>query len=141
MLTSLFLGGTSFHPKLPCFVESSDSMDSYLNRFEKFGIAQKWDKEDYATFLSTLLTGKALDVYSRLPVEHTNDYEYLKAALLSQYQLTGDDFRMKFFSVRQSQSETASQFIANLDQYLSRWIDLTKTDHTFAALHELILRQ
>ena len=46
--------GTSFHPKLPCFVESSDSMDSYLNRFEKFGIAQKWDKEDYATFLSTL---------------------------------------------------------------------------------------
>ena len=141
MLTSLFLGGTSFHPKLPCFVESSDSMDSYLNRFEKFGIAQKLDKEDYATFLSTLLTGKALDVYSRLPVEHTNDYEYLKAALLSQYQLTGDDFRMKFFSVRQSQSETAPQFIANLDQYLSRWIDLTKTDHTFAALRELILGQ
>ena len=133
--------GTSFHPKLPCFVESSDSMDSYLNRFEKFGIAQKWDKEDYATFLSTLLTGKALDVYSRLPVEHTNDYEYLKAALLSQYQLTGDDFRKKFFSVRQSQSETAPQFMANLDQYLSRWIDLTKTDHTFAALRELILRQ
>ena len=60
--------GTSFHPKLPCFVESSDAMDSYLNRFEKFGIVQKWDKEDYATFLSTLLTAKALYVYSRLPV-------------------------------------------------------------------------
>ena len=51
-----------------------------------------------------------------------------------------DDFRKKFLSVRQSQSETAPQFMANLDQYLSRWIDLTKTDHTFAALRELILR-
>ena len=53
-------------PKLPAFSENSDTIDSYLQRFERFAQANGWDREEWAVSLSALLTGKALDVYSRL---------------------------------------------------------------------------
>lgn len=49
---------------LPPFSDGKDNMDSYLKRFERFAINANWPKEEWATNLSTLLQGKALDVYS-----------------------------------------------------------------------------
>ena len=37
-------------------------MDSYLSKFEKHATANKWDKNVWATYLSALLKGRALDV-------------------------------------------------------------------------------
>ena len=45
------------------------------------------------TNFSALLTGKALEVYFRLPVDQINDYNALKGALLERYQLTEEGFR------------------------------------------------
>ena len=53
---------TAKTPKIPAFDEGKDEMDSYLLRFERYATAQKWKKEDWATNLSALLKGKALDV-------------------------------------------------------------------------------
>ena len=49
-------------------------MDAYLKRFERFAKNAKWPAEEWATNLSTLVQGKALEVYSRLSVEDANDY-------------------------------------------------------------------
>jgi len=85
--------GAAKMPKMPYFDENIDSMDSYLNRFEKVADAQGWRKENYAICLSALLKGKALDVYSRLSPDQASDYGYLKEALLKCYQLTEDGLR------------------------------------------------
>ena len=53
-------------PKLPPFNEVRDSLDAYLKRFERFAVNAVWDRNEWATSLSTLVQGKALDVYSRL---------------------------------------------------------------------------
>ena len=53
-------------PKLPTFVDGKDDIGSYLLRFERFAKGNNWDEEHWATSLSALLSGKALDVYSRL---------------------------------------------------------------------------
>ena len=53
-------------PELPVFEDDKDSIDDYLQRFERFARAQNWDKTRYAIILSALLTGKALTVYARL---------------------------------------------------------------------------
>ena len=56
-------------------------MDSYLRRFERYATAQKWKKEGWATSLSALLKGKALDVQSTLVISNskglTAKYPYL----------------------------------------------------------------
>jgi len=69
-------------PKTPCFDERSDDMDSFLHRFEVYADSQRWSKGQWAVYLSALLKGKALEVYSRLPVKDAQDYEILKDALL-----------------------------------------------------------
>ena len=53
-------------PKLPMFADGKDELDSYLNRLDRFAAKAGWKKESWATKLSAFLTGKALEVYSRL---------------------------------------------------------------------------
>ena len=83
--------------------------------------------------LGALLTGKALEVYSRIPLTLTNDFEHLKASLLNRFQMTCDDFRQMFFSLE--------QFLARLEHYLARWITLSGTDESFESFRNLILRE
>ena len=59
-------GGRS--PKLPSFVDGKDDLHSYLQRFERCARVNNWSEEDWAVSLSALLTGRALDVYSRLSI-------------------------------------------------------------------------
>ena len=89
---------TAKTPKIPAFDEGKDEMDSYLLRFERYATAQKWKKEDWATNLSALLKGKALDVYALMPVEEALNYDMLKAALLKRYELTEEGFKRRYRS-------------------------------------------
>ena len=50
-------------PRLPCYEESRDQIDSYLLRFERYATVNNWSLPDGAIHLSALLRGKALDVY------------------------------------------------------------------------------
>ena len=87
-------------PKLPAFNDGKDDIDAYLHRFERYAVGQNWNKEDWAINLSALLTGKALEVYSRLPDVEANDFEKLKSALLKRYEYTADGFRSKLLTSR-----------------------------------------
>ena len=127
-------------PKIPPFEDGKDDMDSYLRRFERYADAQKWSKTTWATHLSALLKGRALDVYALLPSEHALDYDFLKMALLRRYDLTEDGFKRKFISCRPDPGETFLQFSVRLDSYLQRWVEMSKIDKTFQGLADLILR-
>ena len=50
-------------PVLPGFVDGKDNLDSYLLRFERYATVAGWERSDWATRLSPLLSGRALDVY------------------------------------------------------------------------------
>ena len=50
-------------PKLPSFVDGRDDLDAYLQRFERFATTAKWEKTGWASKLSALLSGRALEVY------------------------------------------------------------------------------
>ena len=95
-------------------------MDAYLKRFERFATSAEWPKKEWATNLSALLQGKALDVYSRLFSTEALDYDKLCEALLKHYQLTEEGFRQKFRTSKQESGETAGQFAVRLSNYLSR---------------------
>ena len=83
-------------PKLPAFVDGKDDLDSYLKRFERFATINGWEKYEWATALSALLTGKALDVYSRMPDDTVLDYDKVKESLLIRYQLTEEGFKKRY---------------------------------------------
>ena len=73
-------------PKLPSFVHGKDDLDAYLQRFERFAETAKWKKDGWASKLSALLSGRALEVYSRLSEEAAKDYDKVKIALMKRYE-------------------------------------------------------
>jgi len=128
-------------PKMPYFDEERDFMDSYLGRFERFAETQKWKREHWAMYLSALLKGRALDVYSRLPPEQAGDYDRLKDALLKRYLLSADGFKKRFRSAKPELGETPAQFFTRLDNYLERWIELAKVTKAYEGLKTVIVHE
>ena len=95
-------------PPLLSFVDGKDNLDEYLQRFERYASVAKWNRSTWATQLSPLLTGKAVEVYNRLPPEEAMDYERLKVALLERYDFTERGYREKFREARPEGHESPS---------------------------------
>ena len=116
-------------------------MDAYLQRFEKSAATAKWEKTGWASKLSALLSGRALEVYSRLSEEAAQDYDRVKLALMKRYDLTEDGYRRKFRASKPEVDESPEQFIVRLDRYLLRWLELSNTDRSFEGLKDLIVKE
>ena len=128
-------------PKIPAFNEGKDEMDSYLLRFERYATAQKWKPDTWATGLSALLQGKALDVYALMPKEDALNYDKLKVALLKRYELTEEGFKRKYKKCRPENGETFQQFTTRMKSYFTRWIDMASIEKSYEGLQDLILRE
>ena len=126
-------------PKLPIFDEGKDNLDTYLNRFERYASANEWPLNTWATNLSALLSGKALDTYARLSDSEALDYNTLKDALLKRYDLTSEGFRRKLRSAKPEAGETAQQFIHRMRGYLGKWLKLGGYKEEYDDLIEIIL--
>ena len=94
-------------PKLPRFDEKHDDMDTFIERFERFAESQGWRRDEWAVYLSPLLTGKGLQVFSSTPSDEALQYDILKRALLKRYEMTEEGFRNKFRHTNSEQGETA----------------------------------
>ncbi|XP_060085301.1 uncharacterized protein LOC132564684 [Ylistrum balloti] len=127
-------------PKLPTFDEGKDSIDAYIQRFEVYATTQKWNRDQWGTNLSALLKGKALDVFSRLPVSQALNFDDLKKALLLRFQKTEAGFRKSFRNSRPEGGETFAQFGNRLESYLDRWVEMTGTPKTYDSLKDLMIR-
>jgi hypothetical protein len=111
--------------KIPSFVEGKDQIDTYLARFERFAKSMKWREEDWAIRLSALLTGDALDAYTRLSDDNAAKYATVKEALLLCYNFTDKGYRQRFRQCRPKPAETPRQFVERLTSYLRKWVELS----------------
>lgn len=73
------------HVKFPKLEEGQD-VDVFLRSFEKMAALHKWDKSEWAIHLVPLLTGKALEAYSRLSDCESGSYDKIKEAILKRYE-------------------------------------------------------
>ena len=127
-------------PELPMFDEVNDNIADSLKRFERFAKSQKWDTSNYAVYLSALLTGKALKVYSRLEDSEATDYTKIKQALLKNYNLTEEGFREKFRRSRPKHDESPEQYFTRLENYCNGWFE-TAGVSTYEEIKSLIVRE
>ena len=127
-------------PKLPYFDEHTDKMDSYLTRFESYALSNKWDPSMWASYLSALLKGRALEVFVRLSRDDQSDYGQIKEALLTNFDLTERSFRKKFRDCRPEKAEIFRQFSGRLASYLDKWLGLAKVEKTYEAVCDFLAR-
>ena len=128
-------------PKLPVFVDGRDDLDNYLLPFERYATVAGWEKEAWATQLKLLLSGRTLEVYSRLPQDEAMDYERLKLALLKRYDFTEFGYRRKFCNAKPEGQESPSQFIVRLKNYLTKWVKLATVEESCDGVVELMVRE
>ena len=128
-------------PKLPAFVDGRDDLDNYLLRFERYATVAGWQKEAWATLLSSLLLGRALEVYSRLSLDEAMDYERLKLALLKRYDFMEFGYRRRFRDAKPDGQESPGQFRVRLKNYLTKWVKLAKVEESFDGVVELMVRE
>ena len=128
-------------PPIPSFVDGKDNLNEYLLRFERYASVAKWNRSTWATQLSPLLAGKAVEVYNRLLPEEAMDYERFKVALLERHDFTERGYREKFREARPEGHESPSQFIFRLKNYFTKWIKLAEMEQTFMGVVDLIVRE
>ena len=129
-------------PKLPSFIDEKDELDSYLLCFERYVKNASWEKDTWAIKLSVLLTGRAMEVYTRMSDADTSDYDKLKKALLTRYNYTGDGYRKRFREAMPETEEKPDQFVIRLKNYLAKWLELSgSSPQNFDALVDLIVKE
>jgi hypothetical protein len=77
-------------------------------------------------YLCALLTGRALEVYSRLSDDEAVDYKTVKRALLDRYNLTAEGYRFRFRSSKPEGAESPRQFIVRLQTTFKKWVDMAE---------------
>ena len=128
-------------PKLPRFDEKHDDMDIFIERFERFAESQGWNRDEWAVCLSPLLTGKGLQVFSSMPSDEALQYDELKKALLKRYEMTKEGFTNKFRHTKPEQGETTHQFVARLQRYSNRRVDMSGCMKEYKDLADLLIRE
>ena len=91
--------------------------------------------------VSTFERKNLIEVYSRLHVNDAHSYEILKDALLKRFNLTDEGFKQKCKSARDEVVEAPTEFIARLENYLMRRIDLANVEKDFDDLMSLIVKE
>ena len=112
-------------PKQPSFIDKKVELDSYLLRFKCYAENASWEKDTWAIKLSALLTGGAMDVYTKMSDADASDYDKLKKALLTRYNYTEDGYRKRFREATPETEETPDQFVIRLKNYLAKWLELS----------------
>ena len=82
-----------------------------------------------------------MDDYSRLSETAAVDYKQLKEALLKRYELTENGFRRQSRGGKPEDGESPEQFVTRLNRYLTRWVELSKTEKTYEAICDLFVRE
>ena len=125
--------------QLPKFNDEKDSFDAFVARFESVARSQKWPTEQWAIYLSSLLSGKALEVVHRMKVEDSMSFEKVKEELLRKFRHTKEGFRLRFRTVKPEKGEMPDQFVTKIANYCDRWIELSKVEQTYEGLRNLII--
>ncbi|XP_070200772.1 uncharacterized protein [Littorina saxatilis] len=127
--------------RLPTFDDDKDELDDFLRRFERIASDQKWEEATWASRLSTCLKGRALQLYNALEDDEARDYQALKKALLQRFNLTAEAYRRRLRNSKRLSGELSHQFVARLNLYLRRWVEMAEKNWTVDDLADLIVME
>ena len=129
-----------FVPKLP-YMTDTDCPASFLRQYELYARDLELSPEQKASRLIYFLKGKARTIATRLSDEELKDYEIIKAAILEGFQLNAEQYRIKFRSSKKESDESYKEYVIRLERYLTKWVELEKSDKDVKDITDLMLRE
>ena len=96
-------------------------VDKYFLHFEKVAGRLDWPSDMRTLLLQSVLTGKAQEVYSALPIEQSSDYKLVKAAILRAYEQVPEAYRQKFRNTNKQDRQSYIEFSREKETLFDRW--------------------
>ena len=123
---------------VPLFQEKEFEVDKYFLYFEKVAENLKWPKEHWTLLLQSVVIGKAREIYTRLSLEQSSDYDIVKDLILKPYELVPEAYRQKFRNSRKENDQTHVEFARTKKQLFDRWCSLKKIGSDYPKLRQLM---
>ncbi|XP_041424995.1 uncharacterized protein LOC121395491 [Xenopus laevis] len=129
-----------FKPRLENFpvMEKDGDLDTFLRGFEKTCRQFHLPREQWASFLTPGLKGKALEVFADLPPEYDGDYDEIKKALIRHFNLTPEVHRKKFRSLQRGAHDSYTDVVGRLRITFHQWVQ-GRSVSTFTELEDLMI--
>ena len=141
-LRSLESKNTSYQWKcesFPTFDEDKDKIVSYFESFERRAKLANDDRKIWITWLGQVFCkGKVSEVYARAVKDPNATYDDVKAALLSHFNLTPEEYRRKFRALKPEIDEMPKQFAKRLQRHFDQWLE-SENVHDLQKLKDVIV--
>ena len=70
-------------------------IDKYFLHFKKVATSLEWPKDNWTFLLQNVLVGKDQEIYAAMSLDQSSDYETVKIAVLSAYELVPEAYQQK----------------------------------------------
>ena len=89
--------------------------------------------------MQSVVIGKAREIYTRLSLEQSSDYDKVKELILKAYELAPEAYRQKFRDCRKEHDQTHVEFARTKELLFDRWCSSKKVGSDHAKLRQLML--
>ncbi|XP_006813839.1 uncharacterized protein LOC100372062 [Saccoglossus kowalevskii] len=122
---------------VPRFQEQD--VDTYFLSFKKIAKRLAWPERYWTLLLHSVFTGKASEVCSTLDEEQYSDYEFVKAAVQSAYELVPEGYRQRFRHLQRTGGQTFVEFAREKELVFDKWYRSLQAEKDFCSLQEVVL--
>nr|XP_020445498.1 zinc finger protein 496 [Monopterus albus] len=121
--SQLSAGQSQFHhmPRLEK-LSDNDDIEHFWTTFEQIVAACRRSEGDWVFHLIPLLTGKARGAYVHMDLDDAQDYEKVKSAILTKYDINPETYRQKFRSLEVNPDESPKELYVRLKELYGKWI-------------------
>ena len=99
----------------------------------------KWPKEHWTLLLQSVVIGKAREIYTKLSLEQSSNYDKVKELILKGYVLVPEAYRQEFRDCRKEHDQTHVEFARTKEQLFVSWCSSKKVGSDHAKLRQLLL--
>ena len=121
---------------MPSFDE--EDPEEFFMQFEKIAKSSNWPENSWIAMIQSVLTGSARSAFLSLSSEECKSYKRVKEEVLKTYELIPETYRVKFRTMRKSDSQSYIEFAYALSKVYTRWIKSSKVK-TYEELFQLML--
>ena len=97
------------------YLTESEDVEAFLTAFERAVEAHGVEKAKWAVLLAPQLTGKALQAYAAMGNTDAKEYEKVKEAIFSRYDINEETYRRRFRTATWMTNETPVEMLTRPD--------------------------
>ncbi|XP_065417676.1 uncharacterized protein LOC135974320 [Chrysemys picta bellii] len=105
----------------PQYDESSDIAEYFIT-FERLCTLHAIPEDQKMTTLIAKLTGRALDIFNKMPIDDASNYGKFKDLVLKQFQVTPETYRVKFRSLKRGSGLSNVAYANEMRDLVDKWV-------------------